>query len=835
MKHLTISTVEIGKNKYSVVSSVQGTGEKKRQGENFEALEGRPSYLRQGVPFIFSRNNHSTRNLWFYLGWELHDVTSKLLLSWFCGLRFVQCTCLYSFKSEVVRLFSTYVTRTRVLKEMEEEQLNGSVAEGSAAQMNIQTTKKLKKPKGVFINYYISQCKLNMKNKAKMTFQARRELGEKWKQLSLEEKEPFIKQTIKQRNQYKQELEEGFDGYKKEKVVSTRCSPLNLFKLFEQLKERKKETVVHSVGFGSLLQLKGRNMRRGLCRYLAENFDLESCSIKFNGQSIPLTVEDVEGILGLKNEGVDVSTVLRKENGNALAKRYKIPKKITFVELERQILKLKVGSEDLKARVLLYIVGRFLCPKTRANISEEYFSCLCADGLNGKLNWAKHTHEMLLRAIQKYSARNGKGTTYLTGCLPLLEVIRFYDHVFGVQSKQFGKSNFVPRISVWGKYEAAKLSRTKDFRTTLETKSTEEGRQFIHDEIQNMDFGKAHHRKSSTESPSMAKSVPQSNNVLVIDDDGKGNHRDLYTTNIVSIEEPCSVCPSPRKRKAEKKNCLIEIPTKVGDLERALCNYIWNSGVDGSEIVLNYGVTYATIDEFESLRPEKWVTSNIIDLSALMVAYKSKDMPISTKKCFFPSTFATHILSHECTANEVIKFYQCHFNQMGSLSQYDQVFIPINEGNEHWYLCVIDMLHMEAKLLDSLPLRRGNTERRKVVARLISCCETLFKDPLMISTLGSLVVPFEDLKIVVPEGVPFQSNGYDCGMFVIKFMQHLPTENYCSVCVKPWDRFLLLYEIINHKENMCRGKVCKAAMKLQNRRQSPRAKQDCKSVVKFKT
>ncbi|KAK8630060.1 hypothetical protein V6N13_078871 [Hibiscus sabdariffa] len=501
---------------------------------------------------------------------------------------------------------------------MEEAQLNGSVAEGSAAQMNIQTTKKLKKPKGVFINYYISQCKLNTKNKAKMTLQARRELGEKWKQLSLKEKEPFIKQTIKQRKQYKQELEEGFDGYKREKVVST------------------------------------------------------------------------------------------------------------------------------------------------------------------------------------------------------------------LQSKEFGKSNFIPRISVWGKHEVAKLSSTKDVRTTLETKSTEEVRKSTHAEIQNMKFGKDHHRKSSTESPSMAKSVPESNDILVIDDDGKGNHSDLYTTTIVSIDEPCSVCPSPRKRKAEKKNCLIKIPTKVGDLERALCNYIWNSGVDGSEIVLNYGVTYATIDEFESLRPEKWVTSNIIDLSALMVAYKSKDMPISTKKCFFPSTFATHILSHECTANEVIKFYQCHFNQMGSLSQYDQVFIPINEGNEHWYLCVIDMLHMEAKLLDSLPLRRGNTERRKVVARLISCCETLFKDPLMISTLGSLVVPFEDLKIVVPEGVPFQSNGYDCGMFVIKFMQHLPTENYCSVRVKPWDRFLLLYEIINHKENMCRGKVCKAAMKLQNRRQSPPAKQDCK-------
>ncbi|KAK8559862.1 hypothetical protein V6N13_016595 [Hibiscus sabdariffa] len=367
--------------------------------------------------------------------------------------------------------------------------------------------------------YSISQCKLNMKNKAKMTLQARQELGEKWKQLSLKEKEPFIKQTIKQRKQYEQELEEGFDGYKKEK------------------------------------------------------------------------------------------------------------------------------------------------------------------------------------------------------------------------SKEFGKSNFVPRISVWGKYEAAKLSRTKDVRTTLETKSTEEVRQSTHAEIQNMEFGKDHHRKSSTESPSMAKSVPESNDVLVFDDDGKGNHSDLYTTTIVSIDEPCSVCPSPRKRKVEKKNSLIKIPTKIGDLERALCNYIWNSDVDGSEIVLNYGVTYATIDEFESLRPEKWVTSNIIDLSALMVAYKSKDMPISTKKCFFPSTFATHILSHECTANEVIKFYQCHFNQMGSLSQYDQ----------------------------------------------ISCCETLFEDPLMISTLGSPMVPFEDLKIVVPEGVPFQSNGYDCGMFVIKFMQHLPTENYCSV------------------------------------------------------
>ena len=54
--------------------------------------------------------------------------------------------------------------------------------------------------------------------------QARRELGAKWKLLSAEEKEPFIRQTAAQKQQYKNEMEDlkkqKMDSDKAKKVIS---------------------------------------------------------------------------------------------------------------------------------------------------------------------------------------------------------------------------------------------------------------------------------------------------------------------------------------------------------------------------------------------------------------------------------------------------------------------------------------------------------------------------------------------------------------------------------------------------------------------------------------
>ena len=209
----------------------------------------------------------------------------------------------------------------------------------------------------------------------------------------------------------------------------TRCSPYNLCKVFQQLKDQKKEDVISSVGFGSLLRLKGLTLRKELCQFLVESFDVSTNCIKFDGHSISFVLEDVEAILGLQNNGVDVSSLMEKEDGLSLCKKYNLPshKKLTFVRLEEEMMALEANSEELKSRVLLYIVGRFLCPTTETGPSPYYYSCLTEDGLSRKLNCARHVYEKLFLGITNFHARKKKSSnSYLSGCLLLLEVSKYW-------------------------------------------------------------------------------------------------------------------------------------------------------------------------------------------------------------------------------------------------------------------------------------------------------------------------------------------------------------------------------------------------------------------------
>ena len=125
------------------------------------------------------------------------------------------------------------------------------------------------------------------------------------------------------------------------------------------MKKWNKDAAVETLGFSGLLQLRGRSLKRDLCEWLVQNFDVPSSSMNLHGQSIPLTVDDVSSILSLRNEGIDVATSGNREEADHLCKRFNFPikTKLTFGILEKKMLVLDGESDDFKARLLLYIVG----------------------------------------------------------------------------------------------------------------------------------------------------------------------------------------------------------------------------------------------------------------------------------------------------------------------------------------------------------------------------------------------------------------------------------------------------------------------------------------------
>ena len=88
-----------------------------------------------------------------------------------------------------------------------------------------------------------------------------------------------------------------YDYVMQTKLV-TRCSPGRLFNVLQRLTSEQKASV-KSMGFGSLLGLRCRTLRRSLCLWLLERFNTARRSLEICGERIPLSPRDVEHVMGL--------------------------------------------------------------------------------------------------------------------------------------------------------------------------------------------------------------------------------------------------------------------------------------------------------------------------------------------------------------------------------------------------------------------------------------------------------------------------------------------------------------------------------------------------------
>ncbi|WRX19777.1 Ulp1 protease family [Theobroma cacao] len=135
-----------------------------------------------------------------------------------------------------------------------------------------------------------------------------------------------------------------------------------------------------------------------------------------------------------------------------------------------------------------------------------------------------------------------------------------------------------------------------------------------------------------------------------------------------------------------------------------------------------------------------------------------------------------------------------------SIQNCEMIFVPMNDSNMHWYLCVLNLKEKVIKVFDSLPLSRGETRRLNAIKKVVAYFEKLFEGTLFASKVTCW-------EIIVPNDVPRQSNSYDCAMYVCKFMQTVHLNSYHEVCVEELDRSLLLAYLVKHPHNKNRSVV----------------------------
>ncbi|WVZ56898.1 hypothetical protein U9M48_007366 [Paspalum notatum var. saurae] len=165
-------------------------------------------------------------------------------------------------------------------------------------------------------------------------------------------------------------------------------------------------------------------------------------------------------------------------------------------------------------------------------------------------------------------------------------------------------------------------------------------------------------------------------------------------------------------------------------------------------------------EKFQCLRPGRWLNDEVINLYLELLKEREKREPKKFLKCHFFNTFFYKKIA--CGKNgydyKSVKRWTTQRKLGYELIECDKIFVPVHK-DVHWCLAIINMKEKTFQYLDSLGGMDHNVPR--VLARYIAE-EVKDKSNKVINTS----LWHEELV----DDIPLQRNGWDCGMFMLKYI-----------------------------------------------------------------
>ncbi|XP_031095814.1 uncharacterized protein LOC115999972 [Ipomoea triloba] len=268
-----------------------------------------------------------------------------------------------------------------------------------------------------------------------------------WKLMSPEEKAKYTTRAREVWDEYLSTAPARAPKPRKQSKLVTRCSPGRLLHVLQRLSSDQKASV-KSMGFGSILGLRCRTLRRSLCLWLLERFNTVRCTLEICGERVPLTPRDVELVMGLAASGEDVVNSGPDESIIELRKKYNATNRGISVRLLEEQLTSPDAGEDFKRSFVLYVLGTLLCPTARLDVSPSFLHFLTNMDVIHQYNWGKFLLDRLVREVSRY--RQGKQRA-VGGCLLFLQL--FYYESIAVRAAYELAPVAFPCLFSWGEEE----------------------------------------------------------------------------------------------------------------------------------------------------------------------------------------------------------------------------------------------------------------------------------------------------------------------------------------------------------------------------------------------
>lgn len=203
----------------------------------------------------------------------------------------------------------------------------------------------------------------------------------------------------------------------------------------------------------------------------------------------------------------------------------------------------------------------------------------------------------------------------------------------------------------------------------------------------------------------------------------------------------------------------------VSDTDKERVERAWNN--TSIDIVLDSNQSFANTvidrESFRTLMANRWVNDEIIN-SYLCGFLRERDAFLCGKDCHRqPSLFFnTFLMDLLFVKRKVYDFSAVRKWTVGArggpinLRDYEKVFLPINNSNSHWMLIVLCMKTKEIWFVDSL---YNPVNEEKFVGIVCKWLGDNFNQSVEQIT--------REWQLLSCNGGPQQTNGYDCGIFVM--------------------------------------------------------------------
>nr|VDC82822.1 unnamed protein product [Brassica rapa] len=166
-----------------------------------------------------------------------------------------------------------------------------------------------------------------------------------------------------------------------------------------------------------------------------------------------------------------------------------------------------------------------------------------------------------------------------------------------------------------------------------------------------------------------------------------------------------------------------------------------------------------TGEVLQCLTPSAWLNDEVINVYLELLKERETREPKKYLKCHFFNTFFYKKLVSDSGYNyKAVRRWTTQRKLGYALIDCDMIFVPIHRG-VHWTLAVINIRDRKFLYLDSL---------NGVDSKILNALAKYLGDEAKEKSGKDIDVSSWDMEFV--EDLPQQQNGYDCGMFMLKYI-----------------------------------------------------------------